>query len=59
MHRKRKSYVGNLLLSPFVFTADLVFFLRGEVILNVESLPNLFRRFSFNHVCDSLAADIE
>jgi hypothetical protein len=38
---------------------NLVLFLRGEVILDIEGLANLLRGFSHDHVGDSLAADIE
>lgn len=47
------------LLSPLVFTADLILLLGGEVILNVEGLANLLGGLSLDHVGDSFAADVE
>ena len=48
-----------LLLGPLVLTTDLIFFFRGEVILDVESLPNLLRRLAFDHIGYSLAPNVE
>ena len=48
-----------VLLSPLVLAADLVLFLRSEVILYVESFPDLFWRFSLDHIGHGLAADVE
>ena len=49
----------DLLLSPLVLAADLIFFLGSEVVLNVEGLANLFGRLALDHVGDSLATNIE
>lgn len=49
----------NLLLGPLVLPADLLLLLGGEVVLDVERLADLLGRFALDHVCDSLAADIE
>ena len=49
----------DLLLSPFVFTADLILFFGSEIILDVEGLANLFRRLALDHICDGFAADIK
>lgn len=49
----------HLLLSPLVLTADLILFLRGEVVLDVESLANLFRRLALDHVGNGFATDIQ
>jgi hypothetical protein len=46
-------------LGPLVLTADLVFLLGGEVVLDVESLTDLLRGLSLDHVGDGLAADVE
>lgn len=48
-----------LLFSPLVLATNLVFLLRGEVILNVERLADLLGRLALDHVGDSLATDIE
>lgn len=49
----------GLLFSPFVLTTDLVLLLGSKVVLNVEGLADLLGRFALDHVCDSLAADVE
>lgn len=49
----------DLLLSPLVLTTNLVFFLGGEVVLDVERLADLLRRLALDHVCDGLAADVK
>ena len=49
----------NLLLGPFILTTNLIFFLRGEVILDVESLTNLLRRLALDHIGNGLAAHVE
>lgn len=50
---------NGLLLGPLVLTADLILLLRGEVVLDVEGLTDLLGRLALDHVCDSLAADVE
>lgn len=47
------------LLGPLVLTANLLFLLRCEVVLNVESLPDLLWRLAFDHVGDSLAPNVK
>ena len=54
-----KREMSFLLLGPFVLTTDLVFFFRGEVILDIEGLPNLLRRLAFDHIGYSLAPDVK
>jgi hypothetical protein len=49
----------DILLSPLVLTADLVFLLGSEVVLDVEGLPDLLGRLALDHVCNSLAANVE
>ena len=51
--------MGYLLLSPLVLTTDLIFLLRGEVILDVESLPDFLGGFALDHVGNSLATDVQ
>jgi hypothetical protein len=46
-------------VSPLVIATNLVLFLRGKVILDVKGLADLFGRLALDHVCDSLATDIE
>ena len=47
------------LLSPFVLTSDLLLLLLREIILDVESLSNLLRRLSLDHIGHGLASDIQ
>ena len=49
----------SLLFGPFVLTTNLVFLLRSEVILNIESLADLLRGFALDHICHSLATNVE
>ena len=49
----------DLLLGPFVLAADLIFLLRCEVVLDVESFADLLWRFSLDHVCYRLAANVK
>ena len=49
----------NSLFGPFVLSADLFFFLGGEVILDVEGLADFLGGFTLDHVGDGLASDIE
>jgi len=51
--------VVNLLLGPLVLAANLLFLLRSEVVLDVESLADLLGRLALDHVCDGLASNIE
>lgn len=45
-------------LSPLVLPANLLLFLRGEVIGNVECLSDLLGRLALDHVGNSLAANV-
>jgi len=47
------------ILSPLVLPANLLLFFWGEIIGDVEGLPDLLRRLALNHVCDGLATDIK
>jgi hypothetical protein len=49
----------NLLLGPLVLAADLIFLLRSEVILDVESLADLLGALAFNHIGNCLATNVE
>lgn len=49
---------SNLLLSPFILAADLIFLLGCKVILDVESLANLLGRLALDHVGDGLATNV-
>jgi hypothetical protein len=53
--------IGKLLaiLSPLILASDLLLFLWGEVICDVESLSDFLRRLSLNHVGDRLASDVK
>lgn len=46
-------------LSPLVLAADLLFFLRGEIIRDVECLADFLRRFALDHISNGLAPDIQ
>ena len=48
----------STLLNNLTFT-NLLLFCRGEIIFDVESLPNLLWGFSFDHICYSLAGYIK
>lgn len=47
------------ILSPLVFPPDLVLLLGGEIIGDVEGLPDLLWALALDHVRDGLAADVE
>ena len=47
------------LLSPLVFTADLILLLGSKVILDVEGLADLLWGLSLDHVGDSFAANVK
>lgn len=49
----------SLFFTPLVLFAYLGFFLFSEVILDIECFANLFRSFSLDHICNSLACDIK
>ena len=49
----------NLLLSPLVFTTDLILLLRGKVVLYVECLTDLFWGLALDHIRNRLAPDIQ
>lgn len=44
---------------PLVLATDLVFLLGSEIVLDVESLADLFRGLPLDHVRDRLASDIK
>jgi hypothetical protein len=50
---------SDLLLSPFVLTANLILFFRREVVLDVKGLTDLLGGFALDHVGDSLASKVE
>jgi hypothetical protein len=56
---KNNGYVNLEIHAPFIFFANLLFLLGGEIVFNVELLPNLLRRFALDHVGDSFATQIE
>lgn len=49
----------HVLLSPLILASNLIFLLRGEVILNIKGLADLLRGLPFDHVGDSFASNIE
>ena len=48
-----------LLLAPLVLLADLLLLRRGEVVLDVEGLPDLLRGLPLDHVGHGLAGHIK
>ena len=48
-----------LLLSPLVLTTDLILLLRGEIVLDVKCLTDLFWRLALDHIRNRLAPDIQ
>ena len=52
-------YRIDLLLSPLVLTTDLIFLLRGEIVLNVKCLTDLFWRLALDHIRNRLATDVQ
>lgn len=55
-------YIQNqrdLLLSPLILTANLIFLFGGEVVLDIECLADLLGGFSLNHVGNGLAAHVK
>ena len=42
-----------------VLLLDLLLLLRGEVVLDIERLPDLLRRLPLNHVGHRLAGDVQ
>ena len=49
----------DLLFSPLILTTNLILLIRREVVLDVECLADLFWGFALDHICDSLAANVE
>ena len=47
------------LVAPFVFLANLLFFFRREIILDVEGFADFFRCFAFDHVGHRLASQVQ
>ena len=46
----------SLVFAPRVLLLDLLFFLRREIIYDVEGLSDFLRGFSFDHIGNSLTA---
>ena len=49
----------DLLLSPLVFTTNLILLLGREVVLNVKSLTDLFWRLALDHIRNRFAPHIQ
>lgn len=45
--------------SPLVLPSNFLFLLGGEIILDVERLPNLLWSFPLDHISNSLASQIQ
>ncbi len=46
-------------LGPLVLATDLILLLGREIVLDVERLADLLRGLALDHICNSLASDIE
>jgi len=58
--RSNDVHVHHLaVFGPLVLATDLLLFLRGEVVGDVESLSDLLWRLALDHVCDGLAPNIK
>jgi hypothetical protein len=51
-------YESSAVLGPLVLPTNLFFFIRGEVVCNVEGLSDLLWRLALDHVGYCLAADV-
>jgi hypothetical protein len=58
-HQEIRGFSTSLLKGPLVLPADLLFLLRGEVILDVEGLADLLWGFALDHVSNSLAGQVQ
>ena len=58
-HQEIRSSSTSLLEGPLVLSADLLFLLRGEVVLDVEGLADLLRSLALDHVSNSLARQVQ
>lgn len=50
---------SGLLESPLILSANFLFLLGSEVVLNVECLSDLLGRLALNHVSHSLTGQIQ
>jgi hypothetical protein len=64
-HKEKKQFMhlqegfDLSLLAPFVLLSDLLFLFRSKVVLNVEGLSNFLGGLSLNHICYSLASEVQ
>jgi len=58
-HQGIRGSSASLLEGPLVLSADLLFLLRGEVVLDVEGLADLLRSLTLDHVSNSLAGQVQ
>ena len=56
---KKMCNFHSSLKSPGMLPADLLFFLRGEIIIDVKLLANLLRSHVLDHVSNSLTSKIQ
>ena len=49
----------DLLFGPLILTSNLILLFRREIVLDVEGLTDLFRGFAFDHIGNSLAANVK
>jgi hypothetical protein len=47
------------ILGPLILTSDLLLFLGGEIVRDVERLSDLLGGLALDHVGDSLASDVK
>ena len=49
----------DLLFGPLILTSNLILLFRREIVLDVEGLTDLFGGFAFDHIGNSLAANVK
>merc|ERR1712159_955726 len=55
----RRSHARSLVERPLVLPAHFLLFLRGEVVLDVERLPDLLGALSSDHVRDRVTREVQ
>ena len=59
LHLLGHTFLFSLFFAPLVLFPDLFLLLRGEVILDVEDLPDLLRAFPLHHVGHRFATQFQ
>lgn len=53
------AYKSLTVFRPLILSADLIFFLRSEIVLDIECLSDFFRGFALDHVGNGLASNVK